>query len=129
MRKLIVIVLVAFFVSVAWLSISGRQLGAISKEEAIARIKAYVIEKDKIPEENVLINEIELRQPTEIERSFFRSHGIEPPELVWVASVTRLTLLPGTGPPPPLGENLKEPRITKGWSTYVWLDAYTGNVL
>jgi len=89
----------------------------MSIEEAIAIVKAYVAKIEKIPEENIRIDKIELRHPTESESDFF---GKEPPELVWFAKITRFPSW--LGPPP---ENLK----WGGYAAIILLDAYTGEVV
>jgi len=85
----------------------------ISTEEAVIKIRAFVAEQENIPEENILINKIELRSPTESEENYLREsrQGKEPPKLVWFADVTRF--LGDVGPR----------------AATIWLDAHTGEIV
>jgi len=93
----------------------------MSIEEAIAITKAYVAKIEKIHEENIRIDKIELRPPTESEATFLRESrdGKEPPELMWDASVTRF----------PWGGFTPENQKLGGYGGMVWLDAYTGEIV
>jgi len=97
----------------AWGLLRRESQGTISENEAIADIKKYVAEQENIPEENILINKIELRSPTESEENYLREsrQGKEPPKLVWFADVTRF--LGDVGPR----------------AATIWLDAHTGEIV
>jgi hypothetical protein len=81
--------------------------------EAIAKIRTYVAKVEKISEENVRIDRIELRPPTESEATFLREsrNGKEPPELMWFADITRLFGNVGSR------------------AGTIWLDAQTGEII
>jgi|GEM_PF-3236587 len=125
MRKVIIaILIVALAASTVWALFREKRAargpwGEMSIEEAIA--KAYVAKIEKIPEENIRIDKIELRPPTESEATFLREsrEGKEPPELMWDASVTRF----------PWGGFTLENQKLGGYSGMVWLDAYTGEIV
>lgn len=121
MKKITVIVLVACLAApTAWLLLREEPRAPISEEQAIAKIRTYIAEVEKIPEENILIDRIESRPPTESESDFLIEWGEELPELVWFAEVTRFPSW--LGPPP---ENLK----WGGYAAIILLDAYTGEVV
>jgi hypothetical protein len=62
MKKIIVIVIVACLVaSTTWLLFRKEPRAPISREEAIAKIRTYIVGVEKIPEENIRIDKIELR--------------------------------------------------------------------
>ena len=101
--------------------------GPMSEERAMAIIKAHVAEAEKITEENVRIDRIELRPPTGYEAYFLRNSyvGKEPPELMWFADVTRFN-----GPVSVV--LMPENRLIDlmvGYRVMIWLDAYTGEVV
>jgi len=127
MRKVIIAILVvALAASTAWVLFREKRAargpwGEMSIEEAIAITKAYVAKIEKIPEENIRIDKIELRLPTESEATFLREsrEGKEPPELMWDANVTRF----------PWGGFTPENQKLGGYVGMVWLDAYTGEIV
>jgi len=127
MRKVIIaIIIVALAASTAWVLFRGKRAargpwGEISIEETITIVKAYVAKIEKIPEENIRIDKIELRLPTESEATYLREsrEGKEPPELMWDASVTRF----------PWGGFTPENQKLGGYVGMVWLDAYTGEIV
>ena len=92
----------------------------IPEERAIAIIKAHVAKADNDPHEDIRIDNIELRPPTEDEAAYLRSWQKEPPGLMWFAEVTRFPS--GLGPPP-------ENSTWGGYAGMIWLDAYTGEVV
>jgi len=126
MRKVIIAILVvALAASTAWVLFREKRAargpwGEMSIEEAIAITKAYVAKIEKIPEENIRIDKIELRPPTESESDLLLQWGEEPPELVWFAKITRFPSW--LGPPP---ENSK----WAGYGGIIMLNAYTGEVV
>ncbi|MBA7608409.1 hypothetical protein ES703_15586 [subsurface metagenome] len=117
MKKIIVIVLVACLAaSTAWILFREKRAargpwGEMSIEEAIAIVKAYVAKIEKIPEENILIDKIESRPPTESESDFLLEWGEEPPELMWFADAAIRMTMTGTA------------------YCKVWLDAYTEEIV
>ncbi|TKJ26295.1 MAG: hypothetical protein CEE41_02345 [Hadesarchaea archaeon B3_Hades] len=112
MKKITVIVLVACLAApTAWLLLREEPRGPISEEQAIAKIRTYIAGVEKFPEENVQIDKIELRPPTESESEFLIEWGEEPPELMWFADVTRL--FGDVGPR----------------AGIIWLDAHTGEII
>lgn len=127
MRKVIIAILVvALAASAAWVLFREKRAargpwGEIPIEEAIATVKAYVAKIEKIPEENIRIDKIELRLPTESEVTFLRESrkGKEPPELMWDASVTQF----------PWGGFAPDNQKLGGYVGMVWLDAYTGEIV
>jgi len=127
MRKVIITILVmALAASAAWVVFREKRTargpwGEIPIEEAIAIIKAHVAKIEKIPEENIRIDKIELRPPTESEATFLREsrEGKDPPEFMWDASVTRF----------PWGGFTSENQKLGGYVGMVWLDAYTGEIV
>jgi len=112
MKKIIVIVLVACLAApTAWLLLREEPRGPISEEQAIAKIRTYIAGVEKIPEENIRIDRIESRPPTESESDFLLEWGEEPPELMWFADVTRL--FGDVGPR----------------AGIIWLDAHTREII
>jgi ribosomal protein L20A (L18A) len=114
MKKIIVIVIVACLVaSTTWLLFRKEPRAPISREEAIAKIRTYIVGVEKIPEENIRIDKIELRPPTESEENYLREsrQGKEPPELIWFADITRF--FGNVGPR----------------AGTIWLDADTGEII
>ena len=121
MKKITVIFLVACLAApTAWLLLREEPRAPISEEQAIAKIRTYIAEVEKIPEENIRIDRIESRPPTESESDFLLEWGEEPPELVWFAKITRFPSW--LGPPP---ENSK----WAGYGGMIMLNAYTGEVV
>jgi len=90
---------------------SGGAAGADIRGGGYAKIRTYIAEVEKIPEENIQIDRIESRPPTESETDFLLEWGEEPPELMWFADVTRL--FGGVGPR----------------AGIIWLDAHTGEII
>jgi hypothetical protein len=148
---ILVVVAIVIATSTAWMLLRQR---TIFEEKAIADIKAYAAEMayitkmDKIPEENILINKIELRPPTESEENYLRESliGKKPPELIWFADVTlfppNIFLFENIKPADyALLENLKLENLNfvvavsvenikpASYVGTVWLDAYTGEIV
>lgn len=112
MKKVIVIALVACLAApTAWLLLREESRAPISEEQAIAKIRTYIAEAEKIPDENIRIDRIESRPPTESESDFLLEWGEEPPELMWFADVTRL--FGDVGPR----------------AGIIWLDAHTREII
>jgi hypothetical protein len=95
----------------AAISLAFLRQAPISEEGAIAKIRTYIAGVEKIPEENIRIDRIESRPPTESESDFLLEWGEEPPELMWFADVTRL--FGDVGPR----------------AGIIWLDAHTGEII
>jgi len=110
---ILVVVAIVIATSIVWILLRRGPQGTISEEGAIAKIKTYIAEMDKIPKENIQIDNIELRSPTESEENYLREvwQGKEPPELIWFADVTRFS--GNVGP--------------RGGT--IWLDAHTGEIV
>jgi len=110
---ILIVVAIVAVVGVGSYFLHFRGKPTISKEQAIAQVKTYITRVEKIPEENVQIDNIELRPPTESEENFLSESrlGKEPPELIWFADVT--LLLGDVGPR----------------AGTIWLDAHTGEIV
>jgi hypothetical protein len=117
---LLTVLAIALGASIGLAFLRQGPLGPISEERAITIIKAYVVEADNDPHEDIQIDKIELRPPTKSESDYLQEWGKEPPELMWFAKITRFPSW--LGPPP---ENLK----WGGYAAMIWLDAHTGEVI
>jgi hypothetical protein len=110
---IVVIIAIAAIVGGYFLVSSRGPRAPISEKDAITKIKTYVAGVEKIPKENIQIDNIELRSPTESEENLWRElgPGKEPPELIWFANVTVLFGYVG-------------PRGAE-----IWLNASTGEIV